>query len=190
MRELGPLPSENVNGEVIILSGPPAAGKTTIAELIASNADTATVHLVTDTFYRAIRAGHVPPYLRAAHRQNEVVMDAIAAAVTAYARGGYDVVVDGIIGPWFLAPFRQLMDEHQLPVSYIVLRPTLETALVRAQQRSGDELKDVDPIAELYVAFGDLGELESHVIDNHRGVPRDTATEVRSAVAKGTHRLT
>jgi adenylate kinase family enzyme len=60
-----------VSGEVTILTGPPGAGKTTVAELIASDADVPTVHLTTDLFYRAIRAGYVPPYLPEAQRQNE-----------------------------------------------------------------------------------------------------------------------
>jgi len=95
-----------MNGEVIILTGPPAAGKTTVAGLLATDASSPTVHLTTDLFYRSIRTGFVLPFLPAAQRQNEVVIDAIVGTVTTFARGGYDVVVDGIIGPWFLPPFR------------------------------------------------------------------------------------
>ena len=62
---------------MIILTGPPAAGKTTVAELITSDASGPTVHLTTDLFYRAIRTGFVLPYLPEAARQNEVVIDAI-----------------------------------------------------------------------------------------------------------------
>jgi len=68
-----------VTGEVIILTGPPAAGKTTVAELIAGGASSPTVHLVTDMFYRAIRAGFVLPYLPEAEQQNEAVIEAIVA---------------------------------------------------------------------------------------------------------------
>ena len=46
-----------MTGEVIILTGPPREGKTTVAELVARDADRPTVHLVTDPFYRAIRTG-------------------------------------------------------------------------------------------------------------------------------------
>jgi hypothetical protein len=69
-------------GDVTILTGPPAAGKTTVAEIVATETSTPTAHLVTDMFYRAIRNGYVPPYLPEAQRQNEVVTYAWPAVST------------------------------------------------------------------------------------------------------------
>jgi chloramphenicol 3-O-phosphotransferase len=148
-----------VTGEVIILTGPPAAGKTTVAELIASGANGPTVHLVTDLFYRAIRTGFVLPYLPEAERQNEVVIEAVVATVATYARGGYNVVVDGIIGPWFLPPFRAMAQHDRLALSYVVLRPDVDTTLSRARGRVGNELTDVDAITGLHSAFEQLADL-------------------------------
>jgi len=121
--EVARLASGIVNSNVVILTGPPAAGKTTVARLVAANAGRPTVHLTTDLFYRSIRTGFVLPFLPEAQRQNEVVIEAIVGTVATFARGGYDVVVDGIVGPWFLPPFRQIAERHQLTLFYIVLRP-------------------------------------------------------------------
>jgi cytidylate kinase len=93
-----------VTGEVITLTGPPGAGKTSVAALVAGDAARPTVHLVTDSFYRAIRTGFVLPYLPESARQNEIVIEAIQAAVTAFARGGYDVVVGRHRGPMVPGP--------------------------------------------------------------------------------------
>jgi chloramphenicol 3-O-phosphotransferase len=175
--------------DVLLLTGSPGSGKTTVAALVATDAARPTVHVTTDQFYRAIRTGFVPPYLPESQRQNEVVVDAIVAAVTAYARGGYDVVVDGIIGPWFLPPFLKAAAGEQWVLSYVVLRPDLETTLERARQRADDELKDIDAITGLYGAFADLGDLESHVIDTTGLDPARTAAEIRRAVAEGAYRL-
>ena len=178
-----------MNGEVVILTGPPGSGKTTAADIVAAAADRPTVHLTTDQFYRAIRAGYIPPFLPEAQAQNEVVIDAIVAAVAAYASGGFDVVVDGIVGPWFLGPFRDLAERSGITLSYIVLRPTLQTVLARAQARSGDDLKDPDAITGLHSAFAELDGLESHVIDNSALDASGTAKRVRQAIASGRYRL-
>lgn len=174
---------------MIILSGPPASGKTTVAEIIASTASEPTVHMTTDQFYRAIRAGYIAPYLPEAQRQNEVVIGAIVAAVTVYAQGGFDVVVDGIVGPWFLSPFRQMATEAGFALSYIVLRPALDTSLQRARTRSGDDLKDPTAITGLHEAFSQLEELEAHVIDNTMLDAAGTADQVRQAITSGAYRL-
>ena len=107
-----------MTGEVIILTAP-AAGKTTVAAVLAGGASVPTVHLTTDLFYRSIRTGLVLPFLPAAQRQNEVVIEAIVGTVATFARGGYDVVVDGILGPWFLPPFRAMAERNGLTMSYV-----------------------------------------------------------------------
>jgi cytidylate kinase len=178
-----------VNGDVIILTGPPAVGKTTVAKLLSANANTPTVNLTTDWFYRAIRTGFVLPFLPEAQRQNEVVIEAIVGTVATFARGGYDVVVDGIVGPWFLPPFRAASAQDRLAVSYVVLRPDLDTTLSRAKERVGDELKNVDAITGLHAAFAQLGELEDHAIDTGGLDAEQTTAEVRRALASGEYRL-
>jgi cytidylate kinase len=178
-----------VAGELTILTGPPAVGKTTVAAELAGSAARPSVHLMTDGFYRSIRTGFVLPFLPEAADQNRVVVDAIVATASTFARGGYDVVVDGIIGPWFLPPFRAAAARDDLTLSYVVLRSTLDATLDRARRRPGEELKDVGAITGLHGAFADLGELERHVIDTS-GLDVDaTVAAVRRAVASGKHRL-
>lgn len=52
--------------------------------------------------------GAIPPHLPESQAQNQVVMEAMAQAASRLAQAGYDVVVDGIVGPWFLGPWRRL----------------------------------------------------------------------------------
>lgn len=141
-----------MTGDVLILGGPPGAGKTTVAAILASGAPRPTVHLETDHFFRAIRTGFVLPYLPEAEPQNQVVMRAVVASVAAFAAGGYDVIVEGIIGPWFLPHFDALAGVR---IDFVVLYPSLEVTLARAASRAaGKHLRDPAPISGLHAAFG------------------------------------
>jgi cytidylate kinase len=188
--EVTRLASGSVNGKVTILTGPPGAGKTTVAKLLATTANVPTVHLTTDLFYRSIRAGFVLPFLPEAQQQNEVVIEAIVGTVVTFARGGYDVIVDGIIGPWFLPPFRAAAERDELAMSYVVLRPGPDITVSRATERRGTELRDIEAITGLHAAFTRLGDLEDHVIDTGNLDAEQTAAEVRRLVVSGNYRLT
>ena len=65
---------------VIILTGPPGAGKTTLAaRLVHSTPAEAVAHLHSDDFYDYIKKGFIAPWLKASQRQNEAVTDALSS---------------------------------------------------------------------------------------------------------------
>src|SRR5512146_514421 len=113
-----------MSGRIVIVSGAPGAGKSTIARRLAEQAPGAlAAHLHTDDFYAYIRKGYVEPWRREAQAQNITVMNALAAAAAELARGGYEVLVDGIVGPWFFDPWRDQARAHGLDLRFVVLRP-------------------------------------------------------------------
>lgn len=172
-------------GSLLLLGGPPGAGKSAVAGTLAAGAERPTVHLHTDSLYVWIRSGFVPPYLPQAQHQNDVVIDVMISAARAYARGGYDVVLDGILGPWMLEPFRRARRQEDLALSYVVLRPSLDVALARATQREGRQLKEIDPIVGLYGAFEDLGTLEHHAVDSSGQTVEQTTADVTTGLRAG-----
>ena len=166
-------------GEVVVVSGPPGAGKTTIAAVLASEAELG-VHLESDWFYRSIRAGFVPPYLKEAHSQNTAVIDAATEAAAAYAAAGYTVVWDGVLGPWFVDRVARRLAGHGIKTRYLVLRCDPATALERVSERDGDT--EASGAAVMLAQFEDLAEFEANVVDS--GAAADVVVErCRQALA-------
>lgn len=96
---------------------------------------------------------------------NALLLEAFTASATRLALGGYEVFVDGIIGPWFLEPWFKAVREG-FDVRFVVLRPNEQTTVVRAIERQGSEaLVNPDVVKNMWKFFADLGRFEAHVID-------------------------
>ena len=151
-------------GRIIVVTGPPGAGKTTVSRLVAESFDRG-VHLLVDELFRSIAAGFVEPWEPESHAQNETVVRAWAASAATFARGGYTVVCDGILGPWFLPTFVDGVWDAADEIDYVVLRPDADTCVGRALAREGVELTDEAAVRFMHGQFADLGWWERHVVD-------------------------
>lgn len=178
----------NARGDLLILTGPPGSGKTTIGRLVVEQLDPS-VDFESDWFWHILRRGYVEPWSVEAHDQNRTVIQAMAASATTLASGGYHVVVNGIIGPWQLDLFLDACTWAGVEVHYTVLRPSLEVTLARATARWAPQLVDEGPIRQMWEQFADLAQYEPHVVDNTALDVHQTLVAVLERYRSGSDRL-
>lgn len=177
--------SATVTGAVIVVTGPPGAGKSTASAHLVTLADRG-VLLDGDSFFTSVKTGWVEPWKPESGEQNATVIDALGAAAARYARGGYAVLVEGIIGPWFLERFRAELDG---PLHYIVIRPNRNAAFARATARPAPRVNNPEAVSKMYDEFASVGVYERCVIDNSMQKLDETVLEMAQGLEQGRFRV-
>src|ERR1039458_4814003 len=123
------------SGRLLLLTGSPGCGKTTVSPLVADHAPLS-VCLDLDWFFAKVRSGALEPWCEEAHRQNRVVLSAAASAVATFTAGGYFTVAEGILYPFMLDLFATASQPLGIELNYAVLRAPLSVVLARVQART------------------------------------------------------
>ncbi len=174
-------------GRLVVITGSPGTGKTTVSAIIAKESEMEkSVHMRTDDFYHFLSKGMIPPYLPESNDQNLIVIEAFLEAAKRYARGGYDVIVDGIIGPWFLDPWMNVVQEGY-EVHYIVLKADKAETLKRAVGRSKLDVEtNMELVEIMWEQFHNLGKYERNVVNTTNLTVRDTVSVIKKNIADKT----
>ena len=156
---------------LIVVTGPPGAGKTTVARALSDIFEPSAL-VAGDEFFAFIRRGYIAPWTGPAHRQNEIVVSAAAAAAGRLANGGYAVVYDGVIGPLFLETFASATGLTSL--HYAMLLPPEQLCMERVRDRVGHGFTDLDAATHMYKEFAGADVDRRHVV---------TSTDDAAAIA-------
>jgi predicted kinase len=180
----------NQPAHIVIVSGPPGSGKSSVARRLAEGSPfPRAVHLHTDDFYAYVRKGFIAPWLPEANEQNAVIVEALTASARMYAAGGFEVIVDGVVGPWFLGPWLRAEAEG-VDVRYVVLRPDEATTVARAiNRKEPGALVDPEPVRKMWQEFANLGRWEGHVVDTTGMSLDETVAVLQGRLAGGELRL-
>ncbi|MGY1845354.1 hypothetical protein [Modestobacter sp. SYSU DS0875] len=158
--------------DLLVVTGPPGSGKSTVAPLVAAAFETAAL-VPGDSFFAFWSRGFVDPWLPEARAQNELVLRAAGAAVGTLVAGGCPVVYDGVLGPWLLPAFADAAGLPQL--HYAVLLPSLATCLARVAGRAGHGFTDPGAAAHMHAEFTRADIATRHVLASSSDDPQQLA---------------
>jgi predicted ABC-type ATPase len=163
---------------LLVVTGPPGAGKSTVARALAARFDRSAL-VEGDAFFAFLARGSIPPWLTESHEQNDVVTRAAAVATGQFVTGGYTVVYDGVIGPWFLPTFAAATGLQSL--HYVVLLPSVERCVERVATRAGHGFTDEAATRHMHDQFARAEIDARHVVHD----PPDAVGDVTDLVLNG-----
>ncbi|MGH9185228.1 MAG: AAA family ATPase [Acidimicrobiales bacterium] len=168
-----PLSRLSAVGSLLVITGPPGAGKSSVARMLADSAERSAL-VEGDKFFGFLASGAIEPWLPASSDQNTVVTRAAASAAGHFAVGGYTTIYDGVVGPWFLPTFAATTALDRL--DYVILLPPVETCLQRVAARRDHGFSDEAATRKMHSEFA-----EANIADRH--ILRDPPEELAAVIA-------
>jgi cytidylate kinase len=171
-------------GELVIVTGPPGAGKSAVSEHLA-NGFTPSALVAGDSFFAMIKKGYILPWLPESRRQNTVIIEA-AAAAAGRLTDMCTVIYDGVLGPWFLPTFVRASGLAHL--HYVILLPPLEVCRERVQNRADHGFGDLAVTGDLYEQFAGADVHKRQLITESDENPAQIAELIRRSLEDGRFR--
>ena len=167
---------------LLIVTGPPGAGKSTVATILADRVEPG-VLVAGDDFFAFLARGAIAPWLPESARQNEVVTQAAGAAAGCFVTGGLATIYDGVVGPWFLPTFAAATGLDRL--DYVVLLPSVERCLHRVATRKGHGFSDEAATRQMHAEFDRASVDRRHILVDPPDRPEAVADAIEAASSGG-----
>lgn len=162
--------------EVIMISGPIGAGKTAVALELVPLLSGLVASIEGDKFWPFI----VKSENRDRREDFSMIMRAMTAATIPFVRSGFQVVLDFSIPPQFLIVARKILKD--LPLSYVILRPSESVCALRASRRKEGAIADYSMYSDFYELFD---EYPQYRVSDDQKDPAQIAAQVLAGLKSG-----
>ncbi len=171
--------------EVLILTGPPGAGKSSVAEALAERYDRV-AHIDVDSLRHFITpTGYVAPGRPGFERQQQLSARNAAALAANFLAERFAVIIDDVvITASELTAYVELLKPCAMPVHYVRLLPSLEVCLTRNKERASGRMR-ASRIAEVWHAFQASAGIGGSTIDSTALSVYETADKLQGLTTSG-----
>jgi adenylate kinase family enzyme len=177
--------------QIIIVSGPPGAGKTSVADALCERFDRM-LHIEVDVLRHMVKAGYRHPWAgdaQAAEQLLLAVRNASALARESVATR-YAVVIDDVVTAEMAAGYRDALRDIDAPVHLVTLLPRLEVLLARDAARRESLPDRARALHDQLTREAAARDLPGAVLDTSDDANAQlTADRVQDVVARGTGTL-
>jgi hypothetical protein len=171
-----------VANPILLLSGPVAAGKTTVARELVQRWPTPVVYIEGDVFWSFYAKGVSGP----SPKRFKTIMASMVAAAVPFAVAGSDVIVDFTIPPWFLETAQRVARVRDIPLDYVAFRPSEAACRARGASREAGRIDDYSRYMDLY---RDFDAAPGHCVVDDASSAADVATRILDGLGRGAYRL-
>jgi chloramphenicol 3-O-phosphotransferase len=125
--------------DIVLLSGPPASGKTTVARLLSERYDRV-AHVDVNALWRLRSAGRFEPWSadpESAHQRRQAMRQA-ASLARDFVTDSVGVIIEDIVTPETLPLYVEALQPARVRLHFVRLMPSLEVCLARNLVRQSD----------------------------------------------------
>jgi len=169
--------------QLVILSGPPHAGKSAAAEALCQRYDRM-IHIEVGVLRDCLRMGRLRPWDESleGRRQRELLIASACDMARRFLDAGYGAVIDDVVTPDDLPAYREALAAVGQAVHFVVLLPPLDVVLAREQERSTEWHRSgrLEPLCARFAAWEGIA-----AIDPNRLAPELVADRIMALAAEG-----